>query len=230
MLRGHVIAGVDGSPAAVQAQDAAAVEAVLRGVPLELLYAVPDPDEAPPILTACAARVRARHPGLEVHATAVREGPAAALVRHGAGAALIVVGPRRTGRFTGAVLPSVTRRTAARTRTPLMLANTPHTRPPTAPGPVILLLGHEDEQDADAALFAFTEAARRDVALLCFRADGTPARSADGSALLGAVRRSTRTDRMRRLLDATGSAGLLVMRQHHAPLQRFHPVPRRGTS
>ncbi len=62
MTTRHVTVGVDGSFVAVRALDRACEEAVLRGAVLDIVYAVPDLDEAGPVLASAASRVRDRHP------------------------------------------------------------------------------------------------------------------------------------------------------------------------
>lgn len=94
MTTRHVTVGVDGTLIAVRALDRAAEEAVLRGALLDIVYAVPDLDEAGPVLASAAARVRRRHPGLPVTASAFEGGPVQALAQHGRGAELTVVGTR----------------------------------------------------------------------------------------------------------------------------------------
>ncbi|WP_306610669.1 universal stress protein [Streptomyces lunaelactis] len=64
MTTRHVTVGVDGSLVAVRALDRACEEAALRGAVLDIVYAVPDLEEAGPVLASAAARVRDRHPGL----------------------------------------------------------------------------------------------------------------------------------------------------------------------
>ncbi|WP_159059710.1 universal stress protein, partial [Streptomyces scabiei] len=74
MTHNPVVVGVDGTLSSTRALDWAAGEAVQRGVGLRLVYAVPDRDEAAPILNAALSRVRGRHPGLPVRAVAAEGG------------------------------------------------------------------------------------------------------------------------------------------------------------
>ncbi|TLS45456.1 universal stress protein [Streptomyces montanus] len=149
--------GVDGSLAATWALDRAAEEAERRGTALRILYAVPDRDEAGPILASAAARVRARRPGVPVVASAVEGGAAHALLREGQDADLTVVGTRGFGGLTGRLFGSVSLRLAARTRSPLLVVR--GDQPSREFGTV--LLGIESDADADAAAYAFAEAERR---------------------------------------------------------------------
>lgn len=157
MTTRHVTVGVDGSLVAVRALDRACEEAVLRGAVLDIVYAVPDLDEAGPVLASAASRVRDRHPGLPVTACAVVGGPVQALVRHGRGAELTVVGTRGLGSMAALLFGSVSLRLAGHTHGPLLVVR--GDRRPAGRGEV--LLGLESDTDADAAAFAFAEAARR---------------------------------------------------------------------
>lgn len=56
----HIVVGVDGSLTSVRALDWAAAEAVRHGGALRVLYAVPDRDEATPVLAYAASRTRER--------------------------------------------------------------------------------------------------------------------------------------------------------------------------
>ncbi|MFJ5273288.1 universal stress protein [Streptomyces sp. NPDC088358] len=157
MTTRHVTVGVDGSLVAVRALDRASEEAVLRGAVLDIVYAVPDLDEAGPILASAVSRVRGRHPGLPVTACAVEGGPVRALVRHGRDSELTVVGTRGLGSVAGLLFGSVSLRLAAHPCGPLLVVR--GDRRAARSGDV--LLGLESNADADAAVFAFAEAARR---------------------------------------------------------------------
>ncbi|MEV7389731.1 universal stress protein [Streptomyces sp. NPDC091215] len=174
MTHQNVVVGVDGSLIAVRALDQAADEAVRRAAGLHIVYAVPDRDEAPPVLAAAAARVRGRHPGLPVVISAVEGGAVEALVRESEGAALTVVGTRGLGGVTGRLAGSVSLRLAAQTRGPLLVVRNdcPRDRDMPAAGRIRgrhggppVLLGLQDDADLDVAAYAFQEAERRRVAL-----------------------------------------------------------------
>ncbi|MFE6485653.1 universal stress protein [Streptomyces sp. NPDC057757] len=157
MTTRHVTVGVDGSLVAVRALDRACEEAVPRGAVLDIVYAVPDLDEAGPILASAASRVRDRHPGLPFTACAVEGGPVQALLRHGRDAELTVVGARGLGSMAGLLFGSVSLRLAAYTHGPLLVVRGDR----RSAGGGEVLLGLESNTDADAAAFAFAEAARR---------------------------------------------------------------------
>ncbi|MFD9903614.1 universal stress protein [Streptomyces sp. NPDC059063] len=159
MTMRHVVVGVDGSPVAVRALDRAAEEAQRRRAALRVVYAVPDRDEAGPVLAAAASRVRARCPGVPVVTSAVEGGAAHVLAREGRGADLTVVGTRGLGGLVGPLLGSVSLRLAARTRSPLLVVRGDRPRRPMG----TVLLGVESDADADAAAYAFADAERRHV-------------------------------------------------------------------
>ncbi|ANS70123.1 universal stress protein UspA-like protein [Streptomyces lincolnensis] len=153
----YVVVGVDGSTVAVRALDRAAKEAVRRGATLRVVYAVPDRDEAGPILASSAARIHAQHPGLPVVTRASEGGAARALLRESGGTALTVVGNRGFGAFSGLLFGSVSLRLAASIRGPLLVVRGDH----RCDDGREVLLGLESDADADAAVYAFQEAERR---------------------------------------------------------------------
>ncbi|MFI2435868.1 universal stress protein [Streptomyces sp. NPDC018693] len=158
----YVVVGVDGSLVAVRALDWAADEAVRRGAELRVVYAVPDGDEAGPVLTAALQRVRERHPDLEVALKAVPGSAVQALARAGEGADLTVVGTRGYGNVASLVARSVSARLAARAPGPLLVVRGDH---PCDEGREVVLGLENDDEDADATAFAFREASRRGVGL-----------------------------------------------------------------
>ncbi|WP_326580195.1 universal stress protein [Actinacidiphila glaucinigra] len=176
---GEVVVGVDGSDPAVRALDQAAEEARRRDSVLRIVLALPWPDpgsvgfgldtdrDRPPgeaarvILESAARRVADRHPGLTVALEQTAEPAAAALVRLGRTAALTVVGTRGRGGFAGLLLGSVGLRVAAHTAGPLMVVRGEDAAARRGLLHDKVLLGLEDESDAEAALFAFEEAERR---------------------------------------------------------------------
>jgi nucleotide-binding universal stress UspA family protein len=101
--------------------DRAAVEAVRRAAQLGVVHAVPDLDTAGPVLASAAARVRLRHPALQVVTVAVEGGAVRALTRESGYAALTVVGTRGLGRIAGFLLGAVGPRLARQARGPLLV-------------------------------------------------------------------------------------------------------------
>ncbi|AZQ40898.1 universal stress protein [Streptomyces cyaneochromogenes] len=156
-----MVVGVDGSLNAVRALDWAADEAARRDAELRVVYAVPDRDEAEPVLASAAARVRERHPALSVVTKAAAGGAVRALVRESEGAGLTVVGTRGLGGVAGLLVGSVSLRLAAHVHGPLLVVRGDH----PCDGERSVLLGLEDDADAGAASYAFHEAERRGVRL-----------------------------------------------------------------
>ncbi|MFF4255195.1 universal stress protein [Streptomyces sp. NPDC001663] len=157
MTAQHVVVGVDGSLTAVRALDWAAREAERRGAALRLVHAVPDLDEAGPVLASAASRIRARHPGLPVVTAAAEGGAVEALLRESDGAVLTVVGNRGLGGITGLLFGSVSLRLAGHTHGPLLVVRGDHRCDEGSE----VLLGLGGDTDADAAAYAFQEAERR---------------------------------------------------------------------
>ncbi|MER8101900.1 universal stress protein [Kitasatospora sp. NPDC094016] len=171
-----VLAGVDGSPESTTAALWAADEAVLRGAPLRLVHAWPwltdgvatfaEPDDLPAaaqrVLTSAADAIRERHPDLEVHTDAVLDAPVDGLVAAAADAALLVLGSRGLGGFTGLLLGSVGMAAAARSTVPVVVVREPGAPEGAGDGVPEVLVGvdaHAPEEEVLA--FAFQEAALR---------------------------------------------------------------------
>ncbi|MFC9224243.1 universal stress protein [Streptomyces hygroscopicus] len=176
---GRVVVGLDGSDSARAALDLAIAEARRRAATLEIVHAWPwartdplafDPDSEPrrppveiarTVLRLAVARAQEREPGLRIVPTLTAEDAVPELLRIGADAALIVIGSRGLGGFTGLLLGSVGLRLAAHTRRPLLVVRG---GPPAAYGPEghgKVLVGLESGADGAAARFAFEEAVRR---------------------------------------------------------------------
>ncbi|MCF3132357.1 universal stress protein [Streptomyces olivochromogenes] len=211
MTADHVVVGVDGSVVSVQALDWAAEEAARRGAGLRVLYAVPDRDEAAPVLGSAAARVCARHPGLPVESVAAECGAVRALARASERAALTVVGTRGLGRLSGAVFGSVGRRLAAHARGPLAVVRGDH---PCGGGAARdVLLGLEGDTDGRAAAYAVQEAERRG-GRLCVLHPVTRlvlARLREQHPYVALESRAVPVRPPNALLDATGAAAVVVI-------------------
>ena len=136
-VEGPVLVGVDGSEPADLAVGYAADEAARRGTTLVLAH-VRDGDEIPPddvsgareggdaLLDAAAAAVRATHPDLAVEERVLRSAkPEQALVEASGNAALLVVGSRGRGGFTGLLLGSVSQALVQHAHCPVLVAR-PH--------------------------------------------------------------------------------------------------------
>jgi nucleotide-binding universal stress UspA family protein len=110
---GPVAVGVDGSPASTSALEHAVAEAARRGAVLRVLYAAgrtdePDNGQIEDMLTGAVETALAAQPDLEIDSEIMRDAdPAAALVDASKDAAVVVVGSRGRGGFTGLLLGSV---------------------------------------------------------------------------------------------------------------------------
>ncbi|MFI7576997.1 universal stress protein [Micromonospora sp. NPDC049497] len=134
---GPVLVGVDGSESADLAVGYAADEATRRAATLVLAH-VRDPDASAPeggpkagaggdaLLDAAAAALRAARPDLVVEERVLRSArPEQALVEASGDAALVVVGSRGRGGFTGLLLGSVSQALVQHARCPVLVAR-PH--------------------------------------------------------------------------------------------------------
>ncbi|MPY31187.1 universal stress protein [Streptomyces adustus] len=207
-----MVVGVDGSLVSVRASDWAAAEAVRHGTSLRVLYAVPDRDEAAPVLGSAVARIRARHPELRVETVVAQGGAVRALARESADADLVVVGTRGLGAWTGAAFGSVSPRLAALARGPLLVVR--GDRPRDDGGDV--LLGLADGTDAQVAEYAFREAQRRGAGLRVLRCPSrrrlTPELPSPVPASRSGRERSARQDRSE---EAFPRSALTLLQDRH---------------
>jgi nucleotide-binding universal stress UspA family protein len=131
---GHVVVGVDGSPAALSAVTQAALEAANRRLPLEIVGAWTLPEdgqldayaeqlrrEAEDATEAAAAHVHALYPKVWTIARVRRGAPHEVLLASAAHASLVVIGSRGHGRMAGLLLGSVSLAVAAYTPCPLLV-------------------------------------------------------------------------------------------------------------
>ncbi|MDI2129531.1 universal stress protein [Yinghuangia seranimata] len=198
-----VIVGVDGSDSARNAVDWAADEAVLRGTTLELLHAWEPKsfeshdwygellhDAGVDTLQRHAVQARERCPGLTVTTNIVHEKDTDALDTASERAALLVVGRRGLGGFTGLLMGSVSRHLAGRSRCPLLVVPADErgagTVDPSTPARKILV-GIADATCEPAARAAFQEAARRGLAVKAITTWSLPPIPAAGGFVGAAV-------------------------------------------
>lgn len=185
-----VTAGIDDSPESRTAAEWAAREALLRDLPLKIVY-VQEPTPrmaartplfdvdsyrrwAERMAEEAAAGIRTRHPDVEV-TTAQLTGTVADVLCEAAGdAELLVLGSRGLGRLGGFLVGSVSLAVVARAERPVVLVRAgEESQTAGAPseasdeGPSLpVVLGLDIEEPADALLeFAFDAAARRKVPL-----------------------------------------------------------------
>lgn len=121
-----VVVGVDGSAGSTAALQHAAAEADRRKAPLVVISAgVEDTDEgrqqAEPLLAEAVHEARTLHPDLSVQGRIVHQDAGRALVEASGQAALVVVGSRGRGGFTGLLLGSVSQALVHHARCPVMV-------------------------------------------------------------------------------------------------------------
>ncbi|MFC8244631.1 universal stress protein [Streptomyces chartreusis] len=130
-----VVAGIDGSERSLAAADWAAREALLRGVPLCLVHALPPlPGAAVPVPAAetlqrlgehmlhrAIADLGARYPDLQARGEQAAGAPAIALLAAAGEAGLLVVGARGSGGFDGLAVGSVALHVSAAAACPVVL-------------------------------------------------------------------------------------------------------------
>jgi nucleotide-binding universal stress UspA family protein len=192
-----VVVGVDGSEESMRAVDMGLAEARLRRIPLRIVHAFiwptlgvalgPAPgapegagleNAAQHIVDAACARVRALHPDQEVHGEVVVGAPASVLLHESTGAALVVVGDRGLGGFTGLLVGSVAVQLAHHCQAPILVA-----RGVAVPDGSVIV-GVDGSERGEAALaFAFDEASRRGLALTAVHAWQYPVHGEAGEML-----------------------------------------------
>ncbi|MEU2896425.1 universal stress protein [Streptomyces sp. NPDC001273] len=188
-----VTVGLDGSPESRAAAEWAAREAELRGLPLRLVHVwepVPEPvAESVQLAPArqkhwseripgeAAARIRSRHPGVEVIVEPVPGRPMDVLPEVAKGTDLLVLGSRGLGGLRGFLVGSVGTSVIARTEMPVVLvrsvdrtgagdAEESSGAAPAAAAYPPVVVGVDTERPDDTVIaFAFEEAARRGAVL-----------------------------------------------------------------
>ena len=199
-----IVVGVDGSPHSLHALDWATREAVARQCPLRIvhaflwpLYNVPlgpsavgPPDAglqhaAEHIVSAAADRARRAAPALDVGTDLPVCAPAAALIDASHDAALVVVGHRGLGGFTGQLVGSVGVQTAAHAACPVIVVRNSEPSKPSESGPATgrVLVGVDSSDHSSLAVdFAFTHAALHGLGLVAVHAHQWPPFSASSDA------------------------------------------------
>jgi nucleotide-binding universal stress UspA family protein len=185
---GPVVVGVDGSASATQAVRWAAVEADRRGAPLVLVHVwTPVPVGVPHAamlgpyedglieqghqwLTEASTVARETAPGVTVSTRLANGSVAGQLIGRSASAALLVLGSRGLGGFTGLVVGSIAVAVATHGHCPTVVVRgaDPHSAP-RQDGPVVV--GVDGSPTSQAAIrFAFQAASLRDVPLVAVHA------------------------------------------------------------
>jgi nucleotide-binding universal stress UspA family protein len=176
----HLVVGIDGSQASLEALDWAADEAVRRGRPLRVVHATffeatgpcdgranEGPFEqvhqaAHRMLAQARDRACERHRSLEVSADLIKDLAAPALLEAGREADLLVLGSRGRGGFEGLLLGSVSLWVLAEADFPVVLVRGP--APTEQHGRIVLGVSPRHLPEA-AGEFAMTEAAVRSAEL-----------------------------------------------------------------
>jgi nucleotide-binding universal stress UspA family protein len=194
-----IVVGVDSSPSSLRALDWAAREAAVRHCPLRIVHAfrwpltnelMGPPAVGPPdvglqhaaetVLSAAADRVRALTPDVHIRTDLPADTPAAALIEASHDAALLVVGHRGLGGFTGLV-GSVGVQTAAHAACPVIIVR--DSRPDEARGHVVV--GVDGSGLSGLAIdFAFAHAALHRLGVLAVNVHQMPTFAAPSDAWL----------------------------------------------
>ncbi|MFD0033090.1 universal stress protein [Streptomyces sp. NPDC055059] len=171
-----VVVGVDGSQSARDAAQWASAEAARRGRPLHLVHAVDTNGRAfhlsaasveqvrragSELLEETAAAITAEHPELHLTTEFSRRDPVTALHRAAGLHSTIVVGNRGLGGFNSLMLGSVSLRTAAGARTPLIVVRGVEDGAEAG----VVLAAVRDELDLGCARYAAREAELRKASL-----------------------------------------------------------------
>ncbi|MET9881835.1 universal stress protein [Streptomyces sp. NPDC006430] len=183
-MTGRIAVGLDGSAESLAAAHWAAREALLHGVPLDLVHseewsssrdispvtsAEMRSQWAASLLRDTADELRERHPGLDVATRSLDERPAASLAAVAASADMLVLGSRGLGTLAGFVLGSVGMAVIHMTERPVVLVRAGEDAGAHAQGSHRhreVLVGVDTDTPCDALLaFAFEEASRRSCTL-----------------------------------------------------------------
>ncbi|MBF6210185.1 universal stress protein [Nocardia puris] len=185
MLRAPVVVGIDASEDALHATRWAAIDAALHDVPLRIVRAVGEPDEADAeelrahrerylenardaLAIAAEVATAAAEPITEIEVTAdlVDDAPIPTLCAAATTARLVVVGSRGLGAYHRSLLGSVSTALARHAPGPVAIVTGP---PPDRTAPVVVGVD-ASPQSARAVALAFDEAARRGVELVAVHA------------------------------------------------------------
>ncbi|MDK1472399.1 universal stress protein [Streptomyces sp. 549] len=174
-MNAHILVGVDGSPSALEAVGTAAREAELRGCALRIVHAFIWPlmrvplgpselgpadgglrHEAEKIVAEAARHAREVVPQVEVSGVVVPGEPLTVLEAESRNAALVVVGSRGLGSFSGLLLGSAAVHLSAHAHCPVLVV-----RGKAQPSGDVVLAVDGSAAGAAAVRFAFAEASLR---------------------------------------------------------------------
>ncbi|TXS52520.1 universal stress protein [Streptomyces sp. uw30] len=191
-----IVVGVDGSEPSLRAVDWAADEAMLRGLPLRLVYAwlweryegdalahdLGKPSEqvrAQDIVTTAARRAHRRQADVKVLTDSLPEEPEYVLVRESRNAALLVTGTRGRGGMAEALLGSVSLTVAGHAHCPMVVVRGGQDNAVRPGGRIVVGVG-----EGAPVRFAFEEARLRGASVQAVRAWRSPARETTDHPLL----------------------------------------------
>ncbi|MFE6757997.1 universal stress protein [Streptomyces sp. NPDC057684] len=197
-----LVVGVDGSESSMRAVDWAADEALLRKVPLRLVYAslweryegatraenldsTSEQALEDNILDTAAQRAQRRDTDLKVTTEVLPEDAVSALLNEGRNACALVLGSRGRSRVAELLLGSVCLAVAARANCPVIVLRGSHDNQASNGMLRRIALGvGEEQQSSEVLRFAFQEAQRRGAALDAVRAWRCPAHESADHPLL----------------------------------------------
>jgi nucleotide-binding universal stress UspA family protein len=209
-----IVVGLDGSPHSLRALAWATREAVARQCPLRIVHAfllpptnelIGPPAVGPPdaglqhaaerVLSAAAAWARAAAPTLDVSTDLPADVPAAALIDASHDAALVVVGHRGLGGFTGLLVGSVGVQTAAHAACPVIVVrdSNPDGRPDIdqgedRPAAGYVVVGVDGSDLSSLAVdFAFAHAALHGLGVVAVHVYWLPAFTASSDLLIAST-------------------------------------------
>ncbi|MGW7577070.1 universal stress protein [Streptomyces sp. NPDC054765] len=229
--------GTDGSDSAFRSLDWAVDEAARHGLPLRIVHASrweryegtsPQGQDRPgeqvladDIVASAAEHARRRHPDVTVSAEVLADDAVTALLNEGLHAALLVLGSRGLGEFTGLLLGSVGLTVAARARCPVIVVRGDPAGLAGTHGRI--LLGVADPAgDMTAVRFAFREAEARRCTLEAVCAWRHPAHEPADTPALPAEAHRYHEQRATALLDdalAEASGEHPAVRVHRAMVE-----------
>ncbi|TQE21318.1 universal stress protein [Streptomyces ipomoeae] len=168
-----LVVGIDGSEASLEAVDWAAGEAVRHEVPIHLLHAAAQDDEASDVIGTASERARKVAPTVRLSSEVLHVDAASALVDKGRNAFALVLGSRGLGDLAGMLLGSVSLAVAAHADCPVVVVRGGVEHRGSRFGNVVV--GVEDGEGSGTAVqFAFREAHVRRCRLVALHAWSVP--------------------------------------------------------
>jgi nucleotide-binding universal stress UspA family protein len=232
-----VVAGIDGSAQSRTAAAFAAWEATRDNRTLRLVCGFEQPltagqvmlppdvvrepmDSADTVLREIAGGLQRDHPGLRVETQVTVGNPATVLVDESREAALVVLGSRGLGGFTGLLVGSVSTQVATHAHAPVMVVrdaprDDPHAPPAPGVGPVVVGVDGSS-RSAAAVEFALDEADDRHQPVVAVHVFQVPRNGGDEAgrvpeeAIAGAAQRYPQVRVEHRAVDATNAAKAIL--------------------